>query len=60
MEPKSIKDCTVTELKAFAYDRVLIIEKAQKELQIINQELAGRNQPELCNQENLGDRYEKC
>lgn len=42
MEQKSIKDCTTQELKAYAYDRVVLIEKNQRELNLINQELARR------------------
>ncbi len=42
MEKKSVKDCSIIELKAMAYDRVMMIENAQRELQIINQELNNR------------------
>jgi len=43
MESKNIKDLSVTELKAVAYDNLLNIENSQRTLQAINQEIASRS-----------------
>lgn len=46
MESKSIKDCSILELKAHAYDRIMQAERIQRELQVINAELAQRENGE--------------
>lgn len=39
----NIKELTLEQLKAAAYDQLVIIENAQRGLTIINQEIANRN-----------------
>jgi len=45
VEPqKTLKDLSVTELKALAYDQVLTIENAENALQAINAEIMTRKE----------------
>ena len=41
---KTIKDFSVTELKAMAFDQIISIEQSQNNLKVINQELVSRNE----------------
>ena len=41
---KNIKDLSVVELKALAYDQLALLERAQRNIQTINQEIAGREE----------------
>jgi hypothetical protein len=41
---KQLKDYTETELKATAYDQLVVLEQAQTNIKVINQELASRAQ----------------
>jgi len=45
MEKKNITDFSVVELKSLAYDQLSIIESAQSNLRILNQEIAARLNP---------------
>lgn len=44
---KTLQQCTMIELKAMVYDQLVISEQAEKNRQIINQEIAARNEAEL-------------
>ena len=41
---KTIKDFSVTELKAMAFDQIVSIEQSQNNLKVINQELVSRQE----------------
>ena len=43
---KTIKDFTIIELKAMAYDQLIIIEQAQVNIKLINTEIAERTKSE--------------
>ncbi len=42
---KDVSTMTVEQLKALAYDFLVQIEVAQKNLQVVNQEIANKSQP---------------
>lgn len=45
-EQKTIKDFSEIELKSFAYDTLIQIEKLQRDYKILAQEIVNRQQPE--------------
>lgn len=44
-QQKTIKDFSIVELKALAYDEIVKMEQAQNNIKVINQELVARSQP---------------
>lgn len=46
-----IKTMTVEQLKALAFDQLVLLEQAQNNLKVINAEIQLRNQPELPKEE---------
>lgn len=45
MNNMNIDTMTITELKALAYDLLASIEASQRNLQVVNQEIAKKSQP---------------
>lgn len=45
MKPMDISKLSLAELKATVYDQLVLIERAQKNVQALNQEIIGRGDP---------------
>lgn len=58
-QQKTIKDFSVVELKALAYDEIVKVEQAQNNIKVINQELIARSQPPVESKEEVTPTDEK-